>query len=90
MSPLCDFIPDELTRPPAASPPSKLAYTETPSEPPGPTLFSRILLWWRNRDKNSRALAALDDEETENLSELGRKQRLEERRARKTRGCRTP
>jgi hypothetical protein len=85
MSPLCDFIPDELTRPLAASPPPKLAYTETPSEPLGPTLFSRILLWWRNRDKNSRALAALDDEETENLSELGRKRRLEERRAGKMR-----
>jgi hypothetical protein len=85
MSPLCDFIPDELTRPPAASPPPKLAYTETPSEPSGPTLFSRILLWWRNRDKSSRALAALEESEIENLSEFGRKWRLEERRAREIR-----
>jgi hypothetical protein len=85
MSPLCDFIPDELTRPPAASPPPKLAYMETPSEPSGPTLFSRILLWWRNRDKSSRALAALEESEIENLSEFGRKRRLEERRTREIR-----
>jgi hypothetical protein len=84
MSPLCDFIPDELTRPPAASPPPKLAYTETPSELPGPTLFSRILLWWRSHNESRRALAELDDSEIGNLSELGRKLRREERRARKS------
>jgi hypothetical protein len=81
MSPLCDFIPDELTRPPAASPQPAPTYIETP----GPSLFLRILLWWRNRDRNRQALAGLDDPEIENLSELGRKRRLEERRAGKMR-----
>jgi len=85
MSPLCDFIPDELTRPPAASPQPAPAYIETPSETPRPTLFSRLLCWWRNRDKSSRALAALEESEIEKLSEFGRKRRLEERRAREIR-----
>lgn len=82
MSPLCDFIPDELTRPPAATPPPAPAYTEKPSETSRPPLFSRFLQWWRNRDKRSRVLAALDEREIGNLSELGRRRRLEERHAR--------
>ena len=81
MPPLCDFIPDELTRPPAAPPRPVSTHIE---ETPRPTVFSRILHWWRNRDKSRRALAKLEDSEIGNLSELGRKLRLEERRARKS------
>jgi rhodanese-related sulfurtransferase len=39
--------------------------------------LSRILLWWRNRDKSQRALAALDDEEARCLSEAGQRIRRE-------------
>jgi hypothetical protein len=41
-------------------------------------------LWWRSHNESRRALAELDDSEIGNLSELGRKLRREERRARKS------
>jgi hypothetical protein len=84
MSPLCDFAPDQLTRPPAAPPCPTPAHIEIPR----PTVFSRILSWWRSRDRSWRALAEPEDGEIENLSELGRKLRLEE--SAETRGCRAP
>src|ERR1051326_5596868 len=44
--------------------------------------LAKLRRWWLDRDKSRRALAALDDEEVGNLSEIGRQIRREARRAR--------
>ena len=38
--------------------------------------------WWSGSDNSRRSLAALDDDQLSNLSEIGRQIRREERRAR--------
>jgi hypothetical protein len=43
---------------------------------------SKLRRWWLDRDKSRRALAALDDDELGNLSDLGRQIRREARQAR--------
>ena len=42
---------------------------------------SELRRWWLHRDKSRRALAALDDGQLCNLSDIGRQLRREARRA---------
>jgi uncharacterized protein YjiS (DUF1127 family) len=43
---------------------------------------SKLRRWWLDRDKSRRALAALDDDQLSNLSDIGRQIRREARQAR--------
>jgi uncharacterized protein YjiS (DUF1127 family) len=45
------------------------------------SVVSTLRRWWLNRDESRRALAALDDDQLCNLSDLGRQIRREERQA---------
>ena len=48
----------------------------------GGSRASKLRRWWLDRDKSRRALAALNDDQLSNLSDIGRQIRREARRAR--------